>query len=356
MAGDANAFGLYQRAVESNIPTVNAVTKSFYKTNCVLKDMPVETEASLAKRGVRLLGGLPVPNWADINAPAVSWQATPSGYTEAAYQTRDSIDIDWIDMKNKDQIGGAGAVKARRAEWYMEGWGFDYNFRFIQGTHRNDGSGNGRYNPRSIVGLRERLDNPDYQTASDMKINANNLDISYTGQTKSSGGRIIELLKQAIDYVGGGDDGDNCVVYHNDFFIRRLEGVLGFLGTDGGWGFTKDPYGNTIRSFKNAKFRNMGRLAPTTAGAQAGRVISQNEKADGTDGVLGTDTYTSFYVVNWGPGNMTAWQFEPMNMIDIGMLNDGVTYRLVWRYATGLFQESTRCIARVYGINIGYNS
>lgn len=358
MAGDANAYGLFQRAVESNIPYVSAVTESFYKTNCVLKDLPLVTEAVLSKRGIRTLGGVPIPAWGDINAGTTSWQQTPQGFTETAYGTRDNIDIDLVDMINKDQVGGPGGARARRLKWYMTGYAFEYNYRFIQGTHRNDSSGSARYNPRAIVGLRERLDNSAYQAASDMLINGNGLDISRTGANKFAAGALIELVKQAIDYVGGGDDGTNCVLYHNDFFKRAFERCLANAGTDGGWGFVKDPYDNLIPSYRNCKFRDMGRLAPTAAGVQTGRVISQFEKADGTDGTNGTDTFTSFYVVRWEKdgsegSTMTAWEMAPLEAVDLGRINDGVTYRTVWIYQTGLFQENTRAISRVYGLNLG---
>jgi hypothetical protein len=354
MAGDANAYGIAQRAIESNDPMQQAVIKSFYNTSCVLKAMPVVTTAEIEKKALRILGGLPTPNWGDINSAPLSWQSTPEALKETVATTRDFIDVDHKYMIDKNQVGGPGALLKRRMEWYLAGYGFEYNYRFIQGRHVNDGTA--RYNPRSIVGLRERIDNSAYQTNPEMLIDAGALDISATGMTKGTANRLIELMQQAASYTdnsGTDEDGTNCVCYTQDFFRRRFEFALRHLGTDGGWGFVQDPYKNKVAVYRNMKFMDVGRLAPQQNGTQTGRVISVNEKADGTDGVAGTDTFTSFYVVRWGPESIEAWEMEPMKPNDLGIINDGVTYRVVWDYSTGLAQYSTRAISRVKGINMG---
>lgn len=354
MAGDSNAYGIAQRAIESNSPLQQAVIKSFYMTPCLLKAMPVETSAEIEKKALRVLGGLVTPNWGDINAAPLSWQTTPEAFREQVCTTRDFLDTDHKYLIDKNQVGGPGALLKRRMNWYLDGWAFEYNYRFIQGKRVNDGTT--RYNPRALVGLRERLDNSLYQANSEMLIDSFGLDLSTTGMTKGSANRMIELAQQAArftDNSGNDKQGQNCVLYANDYFLARFEYALRFMGTDGGWGFVQDPYKNQIDTYRSMKMMDVGRLAPTQSGSQTGRVISQYEKPDGTDGTNGTNTSTSFYVVRWGPESMSAWEMEPMKPNDLGIINDGVTYRVVWDYSTGLAQYSTRAIARVKGLNIG---
>jgi hypothetical protein len=349
MAGDANSISLFNWAAESNDPMVMAVTDSIYQSGNVLQDIPVMTDASLIQKGVRMIGGYPVPTWTDLNAGPTSFNAQPQPYTENCYTTRDNIDCDRLQVKDKNQIGGAGAMRARRLKWYLTGYAFEFNYRFFNSRQYDDGTT--RYNPRCFTGIRERIDNSDYKVNSEMKINASNLDMSPTGMTKATANRMLELITQLCDYTGAGQDGDGVVLYASDFFWRRFEFALRLLEV-AGFGFDKDVYERKVTTWRNAKLRDPGRLAPAQDGTQTGRVITTSEKTDGTDGVVGTDVCTSVYAVRYGDDLFHAWHFEMLKAMDLGVINDGVTYRSVFDYTLGLWMEHTRSLGRIYGIKM----
>lgn len=344
MAGDVNALTLHDWAVQSNDPLVHKVTKSIYEGGNLLQDIPLMTEQSMLVNGVRWVGGLPVPTWADLNEGPVSVTATPERYQEQAFLVRNNIDTDIKLVQDKNQIGD---IRGGRVDAYLEGFKFDFNNKFFNAV-QTGATGNAK----CFAGLRTRIDNPNtYKVNSEMKINAGGVDLSPTGITAKSANAFIELVDQALSYTGV-DDGTGIVIYMNDTLKRRFATALRTAGPGAGFTIDKDAYDRTVEKYRNAVIRDPGRQAPTQNGTQTARIISPQESAAGADTTDGSGTFTSFYVVRFGQDAFCGWQFEALKPRDLGLINDGVTYRTVFDYAVGLWMVHTRSIGRVYNIKI----
>lgn len=340
---DVNAQSLHDWAVLSNDPLVHKVTKSIYEGGNLLQDIPLMTEQSMLVNGVRWVGGLPVPTWANLNEGTTSVTATPERYQEQAFLVRNNIDTDIKLVQDKNQIGD---IRGGRVDAYLEGFKFDFNGKFFNAKHKGATG-----NTKCFVGIRERIDNPaTYKVNAEMKINALGVDLSPAGITSKTANQFLENIDQLLSYTGI-DDGTGCVLYMNDFMKRRFATALRTAGPGAGFTNTKDAYDRQVEGYRNAIIRDPGRVAPAQDGTQAGRIISPQEDATGAD-AIGTGTFTSVYVVRFGQDTFCGWQFEALKPRDLGLINDGVTYRTVFDYAVGLWMVHTRSLGRLYNIKI----
>lgn len=59
---------------------------------------------------------------------------------------------------------------------------------------------------------------------------------------------------------------------------------------------------------------------------------------------------TSIYIVGFGPGKLRGIQIRPMNFQNIGLLQDGITYRTHLSWDVGLVDEHKYCFTRLSSI------
>ncbi len=130
----------------------------------------------------------------------------------------------------------------------------------------------------------------------------------------------------------------------NEVMQRRMAFVVRLMGTSGGFETTQDQFDRTIQKYKGAVIRDPGYKADQTT-----RIITNTENTDGT---AGSSVQTSIYAVNYGTDHFYGWQFEEMNVQDLGLLNNGVIYRTFIDWAIGLMNASTRSIGRLYDIKV----
>ncbi len=62
--------------------------------------------------------------------------------------------------------------------------------------------------------------------------------------------------------------------------------------------------------------------------------------------------YTSIYAVNYGTDHFFGWQFDDINVQDLGLINNGVIYRTFIDWIIGFMNQSTRSLGRLYDLKI----
>lgn len=338
---------LHDWAVNSNDPMVNAITQALYFTGTAMTDIPWQSDKSFLTNIVRYIT-VPTPNWVPVNSPAVSINSQPMRDQEQAYIMRNNIDIDRVMNEDKNVIGGPGQLLAGKVENAIKGIAYDFDTKFINNAHVAAYS-SFTPDPNAFVGLRYRLDNPaTSKVVAENKINSGGVDLSKAGITSSTANAFIEYLDQACAYTGA-DEGQGCTIYMNEDLIRRFDYALRLLGVSG-FGFQKDVYGLSARTYKNAVIKSIGRIAPAIDGTQTVRVITSTEDVNGNDG--GTQ-YTSLYVVRYSKDQFYGKQFEPLTSKNLGLMPDGSTMRWFFEWVVALIMQSPRSFSRVYGIKIG---
>lgn len=333
MAVDSNALTLSEYGVLSNDPLVRRVTYSLLNAGSVFQDIPLMSRRSMLANGVRWIDNLPTVNWARLNEEPTVTKGKPTPYQEQAYLIRNAIDVDRKLVEDENQITDP---RAAQIEAYLQGVAYDLNFKFVNNDHLSGDA-------QSFVGLRYRIDNPTvYGVNSDMKIDGGAVDMT-TAMTATTANTFIELVDQLLQFMGN-RNGDGVILYMNDTLIRRFARAVRTLGAGAGWDTTMDAYGRVVERYRGAIVRDVGRKADQTT-----RVITATETSAGADG---SDHHTSLYAVRYGEGYTRGWQYEPLAPMDLGLLNNGVIYRVVFDWAVGLWIEHTRAIGRIFGIKV----
>jgi len=339
MAVATTAVNLMQYAIMSNDVAVQAITMSLIDNGSIMaRDIPFATKKSLIANGVRWQGNLPTVNWSPLNAEGTTTVGTPTPFQENAYTLRNYIDVDkWL-VEDENQI-----QEPREAQTaaYLKGQAYNFNNIFVNNNHAGG-------DVNAPVGIRYRLDNAAaFGIPTANKIDAGGLDLRLAtltaAATKDGGNALLEYLDQLLWSVDS-PEGDGVILYMNEVMKRRLGTALRALGTDGGYSITTDNYGRSVTKYRNATLMDVGYLAD-----QATRIITTTEAATGLNGA---STFTSIYAVNYSPGHFMGWQFDTLNVQDLGLINNGVIYRTLIDWAGGLFPQHTRCLARLYDIKL----
>jgi hypothetical protein len=336
MAIAANTVTLADYAMMSNAPLVQRVTFSLIQNGNILQDIPMVTKKSFTINGTRFDGSnLPSINWSQLNAEPVTTKATPVPYQEQAFLLRNTIDVDKYVVQEENQITDPRGIQT---EAVLIALTYDMNFKYFNNDHIT-GYAN------APVGLKYRINNGTlYGVRSENKISGGAVDISQAGATQATANKFIEFLDQLLWSVDS-PDGSGVVLYMNEVMKRRLNFLLRLMGTSGGLATTQDQFDRTITMYKGAIIRDPGYKADQTT-----RIISNTEATDGTD--PGNDHQTSIYAVNYSENHLMGWQFEPPNVQDLGLINNGVIYRTLIDYAVGIANVSTRSIGRLYDIKM----
>jgi hypothetical protein len=336
MAIAANTVTLADYALMSNAPLVQRVTFSLIQNGNILQDIPMVSKKSFIINGTRFDGtSLPSINWSQLNAEPVTTKATPVPYQEQAFLLRNTIDVDKYIVEEENSIVDPRGIQT---EAYLKALTYDVNFKYFNNDHVA-GDAN------APVGLKYRINNGTlFGVRSENKIDAGTVNISQAGATQATANKFVEFLDQLLWSVDA-PDGDGVVLYMNEVMKRRFNFLLRLLGTSGGLDITRDQFDRVQTSYKGAVIRDPGYKADQTT-----RIISNLENTDGTD--TGASVQTSIYAVNYSEDHLMGWQFNPPNVQDLGLINNGVIYRTLIDYAVGIANTSTRSIARLYDIKV----
>jgi hypothetical protein len=335
MAVSANATNLADYSLNSNSPMVRAVTYSLIQNDNILQDVPLMSKKSLVATGVRFEGNLPTVNWAPINSEPVTTKGTPTAYQEQVYLIRNSIDVDKVYVQDENAIMDPRAMQVGA---YLRGLTYDMNYKFIQNDHITG-------DVNAPVGLAYRIANGGtFGVRPENLVNGSSIDLSQAGATQATANKFIELMDQLLWSVDS-PSGEGVVLYMNEVMRRRFAFAIRLMGTSGGFDITRDQFNRVIEMYKGAVIRDIGYKAD-----QATRIITTTELATGLATTGGT--FTSIYAVNYGTDHFYGWQFDDINVQDLGLLNSGVIYRTLIDWSVGFINTSTRSLGRLYGVKL----
>lgn len=322
-------------ALTSNSDMVRAVTYSLIDYGNILQDVPLINKKVLVANGVRFEGNLPSVNWSQLNAEGVTTKGTPTAYQEQVYIIRNYIDVDRLFVEDETAIVNPRAVQE---EAYLKALTYDLNYKFFWNDHITG-------DVNAPVGLAYRIANGGtYGVRPENSIDAGGVDLSSSGLTADTANNFIEFMDQLLWSVNS-PNGEGVVVYMNEVMQRRFAKAVRKMGTSGGFSIVQDQFNRAIQMYKGAIVRDPGYKAD-----QSTRIITTTETADGTSRTSGT--FTSIYAVNYGTDYFFGWQFDDIQVEDLGLINNGVIYRTNINWAVGFMNTSTRSIARLYDIKL----
>jgi hypothetical protein len=346
----STAVNLATYAQMSNNPLVMAVTSSLIDYGNVIVDIPLVTNPSLIATGARWEGNLPIVTWRPLNSEGQTTQGTPTPWQEQVYILTNYIDTDKYIVLDKNAIGNP---RSNQVNVYLKAQTYDFNYKFFKNDHVTGDT-------NAMVGIRYRIDNGGiYGVRPENKIDCggSTADISQASITAKTAGAFLEMLDLLLWSVDS-DNGSNVILYMNDYMKRRLDFVLRYMGTSGGLNVSQDQFDRTITQYKGAMIKDPGVKADQSTRILAGNAIpagsgSVGETAAGVDSTGSSANFTSIYAVNYSEDHFGGWQFDEINVQDLGLINNGVIYRTLIDWAVGFKNDSTRSLGRLYDIKIG---
>jgi hypothetical protein len=181
-------------------------------------------------------------------------------------------------------------------------------------------NGDSTLNPREFDGLRKRI-------VGSQLVPAN------LGSPSANSPLSLEALDAAIDAV----DGANALVMSKD--MRRKLQKAARAGVGGDIQVGEDRFGFRVTMYNDLPIL----IADYDDNGQ--KIIDFDEA-----GPAGGSSSSSIYVMNVGDGYVTGLQNGIMEVSDLGLLDDGVTYRTHVEWIAGLAVLHGRAAARVWGV------
>lgn len=298
--------------LRANSPLMEALS---FETAGKLNIEIVRTE-TLPTIGTRKIGG----TWSHSHG-------TVGMVTERIVNLGLKIDVDKILVKAAS-ITDQRALQVKLSTAAMA---LKFNYLFIKGDPSVD------YD--SLTGIRWRLIN---DLAAGQTILGGGIDISPDSSTLAADQKkAINFLHELIDVTANSQS--NFLVM-NRIMRLRLGAALresGMLET------TTDSYGRTFETF-GAGGPILLDIGSTDPLDRTALIIGNTELDDGS-AETGGDA-TSIYSVKFGDEYMNGFQEYPLDTQDMGLLEDGVTYRTVIDWPLGIYFVHPYSIARLVGI------
>jgi hypothetical protein len=272
---------------------------------------------------------MPQPSFRKLGNPYLSSKGDTRTVEDRIFHLGQNIDVDKALVKLKNQ-----PVDRRTWEREMNLLAMKRTFRnyFINGNPATDEDG--------FTGLHYRLVNAHPASQS---IDANGLDLTGDLSVNATRVKAITLLDELVDAC---NEGDCDALMMDRVTMMKYNSIFTFSGLDL---TTEDHLGKKYKKYGNVLLVPMGYNRDETDEDPGTKVIGHDEAADGS-ALTGGDGCTSIYAAKFGKDQLGGAQEYAMDVKDMGLLNDGVTYRDVIDWPLGIYTVRPRCIARVYGI------
>jgi len=248
--------------------------------------------------------------------------------TERMFNFGGYVDIDKVLIKAKAIVD----QRTLQTTMFTKAMTLFFHNAFINGTPSAD------YD--SLIGLWWRLVN---DMPASQSISAASIDISPDSAALAAAQlSLLQYIDQLCEVVGS--PGMPDFLFMNATTKRRLSAAIkaqGLLKT------TEDAFGRTFETYGpgGPKIVDMGVTDPLDLTTT---IITDVELANGT--ALTGATFTSIYAVKLGGEYLNGWDEYPLDVNDIGLMEDGLTYRIMLDWTPGIYMTSPFSIGRIYGI------
>jgi len=314
------AFTLADYA-SSNKPLIAGVAQVLREAS-PLMDLLKFVDAGTLSINVIRAKTLPTVGWRKIGAQLNSSKGSVDMIEETAFDVGNAIDVD------KLLVRAGNTLYNPRALWQeltVKAIAYEFNDCLINGDPT--------VNSDRPTGIMYRVTN---DLASTQRISAAALDISPdTGSNVApNANQLMDLLDKVIYALP--DHKCDALLMNETALLRAWSSLRQINVLD----VTKDEFGREFYTYKGARMVDVGPKADFST-----KIILDTESATG----LPTGaTYTSIYGLRIGPQYFTGWQMYPMDVQDLGLIDDGVTYRNTIDWPIGFAVTNPRSIVRAY--------
>ena len=285
---------------------------------------------SIDTLGITVLRTKSLPNvsFRKINAGFAEGKGQIEPMSERVYDAGAYIDVDKLLVKAKSLVD----ARAMQADMIVTSLSYLFNDYFINGDPTIDEDG--------LTGLWYRSLNTKFTVTGSHYNPEAGLDIS------PDSGALSASEDKALDYIQGAMhrlDGHKAdIIGANDTFYLRL---ISAIRKKGLFATTEDSYGRQVSTYGpgGPKIIDLGTKADQTS-----RIIGDVENVNGL--VLSGGTASSIYFFRLGEKYLRGIQLYPVDVDDVGKLEDARTFRTAVDWPMGIAHPSPRAIVRLSGI------
>lgn len=300
-----------------------AVITTWRETSMPMELLPWKQKSALEIKFKRTQTLVDVP-WRDFNDTFVHNQVDFDEVTERIHFLGNKIDIP------KALVLADSFIDQRKTQEQaiVKSMARSFNHAFINGNPVTD--------TKQLVGLWYRLKNA---LASGQTVLGGSLDISVDTATTTWAGQFFDKIEE-LRYTCEGGDCD--VLIMNRTVKMRLEAAMRVSGLKS---TTEDKTGKRYPSYGEGGPRivDIGYKYDDST-----MIMGNVEAADGT--ALTGGACSSIYAVKFGEPYLAGFYEYPINVDDVGLLEDRINYRTVVEWSPGIYHVHPRAIARLVGL------
>ena len=318
----ANEYTLldFERMAKSTLE--QAVIKTWRETSPIMDLLKFKQKSALSIEFLRTKT-LPVSTWRDFNDDFTQIKVETEKITERVHFIGNKIDIP------KALVLADAIVDQRKLQEQaiVQSQAKTFNESFINGDPTADA--------KEIIGLRYRLQNA---LAAGQSIDGGDLDISPDTALTTT---WISRLFNGLEDLRSRCDGSDCDAFlMNRTTKLRLEAAMRESGLKS---TTEDKLGKRYPSYGEGGPRiiDMGYAYDDST-----LIIPDTE----SEGVITGAAETSIFAVKFGEPYLAGFYEYPINVEDVGLLEDRINYRTVVEWSPGIYMVNPRSVAWLYDL------
>lgn len=310
-------------------PLDKGIIKNFQEASELMDTLDFEDIKALTVETTRS-GELREVGWRRINEPFQKvLQGNPEKVQAGIHSFGTPIDIDYL--IEEDQTPKIVDPIAQQVADTTEAMAKGFTDAWVNNTPITD--------DRKITGIKYIIDTE----FPDQKIIAypSGLDVLDLSPTGANYAQNISLFFLALDTAIGEIDGKPNFAVCNKVFLRNFRRICrdsGYLKT------TEDSLGRSFLEYDGIKFID----ARSKVSSDKDLVISNSETYNGVEDPSGN--CTSVYFVRMDKTHYQPWQYEKLNVVDVGLLDNGVQRRKIVRWDVGHIVTHKKSLTRLCGL------
>ncbi len=329
------ALTMYDIARLKDTNFEKGIVEMFIRESDLLKVIPLEDVKTMSVQ-TRRMNGLPTTTWRQ-RGQRFSDGGQPSFETvvDSLYNTGAEINIDDADMKDQ----GPYIVNPLKfnTEAKVKSIIYDFHDKVINGDHAVD--------PNSFEGVKVRIGG---LASAQTLYSSSELDVRPSAITVANAYTWLARIEEA-KYNCDGHSADICLTDAD--VIRALKHSLRVIGQ-----YVNQP-GMPVTDVNPRESSNF--VAPTAGRAfewDGVRYIDMGVKADQSTRIVATETITNacrpMFFLKLGEPYLHGIQYEPLDVKEPFMLDDGVTFRSIISWYVGLRHVHNRFGVKLSGSRV----
>jgi hypothetical protein len=320
------AYTLADMARIATEPLKKGVVDVFRRESFIMDTLRWETVNSLSLTVLRTKT-LPDLTWRKIGETWVESKGVVEPIQERVFNLGGYIDVDKVLLKADTIVN----QRALQTDMFTTAFAYAFNDSFINGQPSRDED--------EVIGLFYRIRNFLGGTSGQEK-NLNGLDISPDSGSLSASFETYMDGVQELIHMCEGHQAD-VLMMNSTLYLRTLSALRqkGLFATD------QDNYGRTVATWGpgGPKIIDLGYKADGST-----KIITDVELSNGS--ALTGGGATSVYAARLGEKYLMGIQLYPLDVQDVGLLENGVAYRTVVDWPVGIYMVNPRSVARLSGI------